>query len=82
LSEPLPEEENMSKETLQKLKEDFINSLKLDRSGRLNINIFYLSLTISILIICAIVIRFGNKIVKMYSPEIANNISNKDQDDP
>ncbi|CAI6357395.1 unnamed protein product [Macrosiphum euphorbiae] len=27
----------MSKETLQKLKEDFISSLRLDRSGRLNI---------------------------------------------
>ncbi|CAI6370821.1 unnamed protein product [Macrosiphum euphorbiae] len=37
LAEPLPVEENMSKETLQKLKEDFISSLRLDRSGRLNI---------------------------------------------
>jgi len=37
LAKPLPVEENMSKETLQKLKEDFISSLRLDRSGRLNI---------------------------------------------
>uniref|UniRef100_A0A2S2PUH4 Envelope fusion protein n=1 Tax=Schizaphis graminum TaxID=13262 RepID=A0A2S2PUH4_SCHGA len=47
-----------------------------------HITILYLSLTISILIVCAIVIRCRDKIVKMYSPEIADNDSNKDQDDP
>jgi len=37
LAEPLPEEENILKETLPKMKEDFVNSLRLDRSGRLKI---------------------------------------------
>ncbi|CAH1721716.1 unnamed protein product [Aphis gossypii] len=37
LAEPLPEEDNISKEELQKIKDDFINSLRLDRNGRLDI---------------------------------------------
>lgn len=38
LAEPLPED-NVTKEDLQKIKEDFINSLQLDRNGRLDIEI-------------------------------------------
>lgn len=37
LAELLLEEENISKEALQKIKNDFINSLRLDRNERLNI---------------------------------------------
>ncbi|KAE9521581.1 hypothetical protein AGLY_018045, partial [Aphis glycines] len=36
-TEPLPGEGNISKEALQKIKDDFINSLRLDRNGRLDI---------------------------------------------
>lgn len=37
MAEPLPKEENISKGEVQNRKEDFINSLRLDRRGRLNI---------------------------------------------
>jgi len=37
LAESLSEEDNISKEELQKMKDDFINSLQLDRNGRLDI---------------------------------------------
>jgi len=45
-----------------------------------HITILYISLTFSILVISALAMRFRNRVIKMYSPEVADNISNNDQD--
>ncbi|XP_026819373.1 uncharacterized protein LOC113558051 [Rhopalosiphum maidis] len=45
-----------------------------------HITMLYISITFSILFISAVAIRFKNKIIKMYNPEIADNLSNNNQD--
>ncbi|KAL4085202.1 hypothetical protein QTP88_027061 [Uroleucon formosanum] len=45
-----------------------------------HITILYISLTFFVLVISALAIRFRNRVTKMYTPEVAENISNNDQD--
>jgi len=44
-----------------------------------HITVLYLTIAFSVLIISAIVIKFRNKVVKMYSPKVPDNLSNNDQ---
>ncbi|KAL4101311.1 hypothetical protein QTP88_021331 [Uroleucon formosanum] len=45
-----------------------------------HITILYISLTFFVLVISALAIRFRNRVTKMYTPEVAENIFNNDQD--
>jgi len=45
-----------------------------------HITMLYISLTFSILVISALAIRLKSRVIKMYSPEVADNSSNNDQD--
>jgi len=44
-----------------------------------HITILYIYITFSILFISAVALRFKNKIIKMYNPEIADNLTKNDQ---
>lgn len=51
-------------------------------SVEVHTTIIYVFVTMVILVVSILAVGFRNTIIKTYSPEVADNISNNDQEDP